>query len=112
MATRLSRRRFLTRSVAVTAAAPVVMSVEEHRLLARTATPEDARTDADAALEAVDGQDRQRVDQPVDLRRQPDQRLRTQPRSHLRLSAAEALSHRREDHGDLGAVRRARGSTR
>lgn len=37
MATRLSRRRFLTRSVAATAAAPIVMSVEEHRLLAATA---------------------------------------------------------------------------
>jgi hypothetical protein len=39
MATRLSRRRFLTQSVVTTAAVPLVMSVEEHRLLARAATP-------------------------------------------------------------------------
>jgi hypothetical protein len=42
MARPLSRRSFLTRSVAATAAAPFVMSVEEHRLLARTVTPEAA----------------------------------------------------------------------
>jgi hypothetical protein len=35
MASRVSRRRFLTRSVAATAAVPTIMSVEEHRLLAR-----------------------------------------------------------------------------
>lgn len=38
MTDRLSRRRFLARSIAATAA-PVVMSVEEHRLLAQTARP-------------------------------------------------------------------------
>jgi hypothetical protein len=36
MSTPLSRRRFLARSIAVAATAPAVMSVEEHRLLART----------------------------------------------------------------------------
>jgi hypothetical protein len=41
MASRLSRRHFLTRSVAATAA-PFVMSVEEHRLLARTASSKPA----------------------------------------------------------------------
>jgi hypothetical protein len=39
MSTRLSRRRFLARSIAATAAAPAIMSVEEHRLLARGAAP-------------------------------------------------------------------------
>jgi hypothetical protein len=39
MTARLSRRRFLERSLAATAAAPVVMSVEEHRLLARAPEP-------------------------------------------------------------------------
>jgi hypothetical protein len=42
MSTRVSRRRFLTRSIAATAAAPIVMSVEEHRLLARAAAPSPA----------------------------------------------------------------------
>ena len=39
MSTRLSRRGFLARSIAVTAAVPAVMSVEEHRLIARGAAP-------------------------------------------------------------------------
>lgn len=39
MSTRLSRRRFLARSIAVTAVAPAAMSVEEHRLLARSPAP-------------------------------------------------------------------------
>jgi len=39
MSTQLSRRRFLARSLAVTAAAPAVMSVEEHRLLAWSPAP-------------------------------------------------------------------------
>ena len=39
MSTRLSRRGFLTQSLAVTATAPAIMSVEEHRLLARGAAP-------------------------------------------------------------------------
>jgi len=39
MTTRVSRRRFLARSLAASAAAPVVMSVEEHRLLARSQAP-------------------------------------------------------------------------
>jgi hypothetical protein len=42
MATRLSRRRFLTQSVVTTAAVPLVMSMEEHRLLAHATPP--ART--------------------------------------------------------------------
>jgi hypothetical protein len=39
MSSRLSRRRFLARSIAVAAATPAVMSVEEHRLLARSPAP-------------------------------------------------------------------------
>jgi hypothetical protein len=39
MPTRVSRRRFLARSIAATAAVPAVMSVEEHRLLARGGVP-------------------------------------------------------------------------
>jgi hypothetical protein len=46
MTARLSRRRFLSRSLAATAAAPVVMSVEEHRLLARAPEPAVAATPA------------------------------------------------------------------
>ena len=39
MTARLSRRRFLAQSIAASAVTPVVMSVEEHRLLARPAEP-------------------------------------------------------------------------
>ena len=91
MSTRLSRRRFLARSIAVAAAAPAVMSVEEHRLLARSPAPGRSRTGADAPLEALDGQNRERIDQPFDLWRQSDQRLRAQSRSDLRVAAPEAL---------------------
>ena len=65
-------------------------------------------SDAQLRGDAADGLDRRREDQPADLRRQPDQRLRAQPRPDLRLQAAEALFHRGEDHGDLGALRAAR----
>ena len=108
MSTRLSRRRFLARSIAVAAAAPVVMSVEEHRLLARTPAPGGAATGPNAPLEALDGQNRERPDQPFDLWRESDQRLRAQSRSDLRVTTAEALSHRSQSDGDVVALRRAR----
>jgi len=48
----------------------------------------------DEVYGAVDRPDRQRLDQPSDLRRQPDWRLRPQPRPDLCLRPAEALFHR------------------
>jgi hypothetical protein len=46
MPDRLSRRRFLSRSLAATVAAPAVMSVEEHRLVAARSAPPAAAPDA------------------------------------------------------------------
>ena len=44
MSSTLSRRRFLTHSLAASAAAPAVMSLEERHLLARSAQPVDSDT--------------------------------------------------------------------
>jgi hypothetical protein len=100
----INRRRFLKKSALASTGAALGLALEEKILLGQTMAKANAAERQTSGKELPAGKIGN-VNQPDNLRRQPYQRFRTRKGPDLRLFAAAALFHRRENHRDMAEVR-------